>query len=130
MTFSADPYCYPGTAVLINQGGFRLQTELDQFEADAFLLASAKLRTNPIPGKFEIHRLLETHRRLFSRVYPWAGELRKDTGALTKAREWGQIVTYGPSVHLPATLDAAFGELKQDRRLQGLDADDLARQLA
>lgn len=29
-----DPYCYPGTTILINRLGFRDQAKLDAFEAE------------------------------------------------------------------------------------------------
>ena len=50
--FPNDPYCYPGTDVLINKGDYRTQTELNKFEADAVLLASATLKSRPIRGPF------------------------------------------------------------------------------
>jgi cell filamentation protein len=81
-----DPYVYPGTNVLINSGDYRVQAELNQFEEDAVLLAFAAMKRRRIQGPFNIHRLQETHRRIFSKVYPWAGELRKDIGLMAKNR--------------------------------------------
>lgn len=101
--FPNDPYCYPGTDVLINHGDYRVQAELNKFEADAVLLASAALKARPISGPFDIARLRETHRRLFANVYPWAGELRKGIGMMTKERS-GFVVTYGPSENVPTAL--------------------------
>ena len=35
-----DPYCYPGTTVLINKAKLRDQTQLDEFEAEISLQRS------------------------------------------------------------------------------------------
>jgi len=56
----------------------------------------AGLPSNPIQGPFDLRRLQETHRRIFGRVYPWAGDLRKDTGLMAKNRS-GFLVAYRPS---------------------------------
>jgi cell filamentation protein len=128
--FANDPYCYPGTEVLINKGDYRIQAELNEFEADAVLLAIATLRIHPISGPFDEFRLKETHRRIFGNVYPWAGELRKDVGMMAKPRPSGFVVAYGPSEHLPAALAIVFAALKAEQFLLGLDASAMADRLA
>ena len=128
--FPNDPYCYPGTDVLINHGGYRVQAELSKFEADAVFLASAKLQVRPITGPFATPRLQETHRRIFGNVYPWAGELRKDIGMMTKTRASGFVVAYGPSANVPGALASTFASLKAEHELQGLEAGALAKRLA
>ena len=75
--FSNDPYCYPGTDVLINHGDYHIQAELNKFEADAVFVANAALKVRPITGPFNAARLRDTHRRIFGNVYPWAGEFRR-----------------------------------------------------
>jgi cell filamentation protein len=112
--FPNDPYCYPGTDVLINRGDYRVQAELNRFEADAVLLAFAALEACPIKGPFDARRLQETHRRIFGNVYPWAGEFRQGIGMMTKERS-GFVVTYGPSENVPAALAVAFAALKAEK---------------
>jgi cell filamentation protein len=124
-----DPYVYPGTNVLINNGDYRDQAELNRFEEDAVFLAFAAMKSRPIQGPFEIRRLQETHLRIFGRVYPWAGEFRKDTGMLAKNRS-GFVVAYGPSQNIPGALAGVFTALKAENDLQGLDADTMAKRLA
>jgi len=86
MTSAArDPYVYPGTNVLINNGDIRDQAELNRFEEDAVFVAFAAMKHRLITGPFDLRRLQETHRRIFGRVYPWAGELRKDIGLMANA---------------------------------------------
>ena len=84
--FPNDPYCYPGTDVLINLADIRDQKALDRFEAQISSASIAHLSIEPITGPFDTARLQETHRRIFGRVYPWAGELRRAIGMMAKAR--------------------------------------------
>jgi fido (protein-threonine AMPylation protein) len=65
---------------------------LNKFEAHAVFLAIDCLAVNPITGPFDTNRLQETHRRILGNVYPWAGELPKDIGMMTKTRPSGFVV--------------------------------------
>jgi cell filamentation protein len=71
----------------------------------------------------------ETHRRIFGKVYPWAGELRKDIGLMAKNRS-GFVVAYGPSQNVPGALESTFAALKAERFLHGLEAGAMAQRLA
>jgi cell filamentation protein len=124
-----DPYVYPGTNVLINLEDIRDQKTLNHFEAQTASANIARLTVNPITGPFDIPRLQETHRRIFARVYPWAGEIRKDIGLMAKNRS-GFVVAYGPSQNVPGALAGAFAALKAENSLAGLDAAAFASRLA
>jgi cell filamentation protein len=127
--FANDPYCYPGTDVLINHGEYRSQADLNRFEADAVFLAFAAIKARPLKGPFDSARLKETHRRIFGRVYPWAGEFRQGIGMMAKSRS-GFTVAYGPSENVLTALAEAFTKLKAEGNLQGLDAAHFASRLA
>jgi len=73
--------------------------------------------------------LQETHRRIFSKVYPWAGEIRKGIGLMAKERS-GFVVAYGPSQNVPGALAATFAALKAENELHGLDVAAMAKRLA
>ncbi|MGA2887390.1 MAG: Fic family protein [Terracidiphilus sp.] len=124
-----DPYVYPGTNVLINLRDIRDQARLEQFEADAVFLANASLKSRPITGAFDIARLQETHRRIFGRVYSWAGEVRKDVGLTGKNRS-GFVIAYGAAQNVPGALATTFAALKTENDLQGLDAAAFAKRMA
>jgi cell filamentation protein len=124
-----DPYVYPGTNVLINLKDHRDQAALNRFEADAVAVDLIDLKQNPIQGQFDVRRLQETHRRIFAKVYPWAGEFRKDIGMLAKNRS-GFVVAYGPSQNIPGALASVFAALKAESELRGLDIDAMAKRLA
>lgn len=68
--FPNDPYCYPGTDVLINHENIRDQRTLDQFEGQTASANMARLAIKPIVGPFTTVRLQETHRRIFGNVFP------------------------------------------------------------
>jgi cell filamentation protein len=70
-----DPYVYEGTNVLINEGNIRDQTQLDVYENALTSLALANLLADPIVVSSCLD-ILEIHRRLFEKVYPFAGEIR------------------------------------------------------
>ena len=124
-----DPYVYPGTNVLRNLEDLHDQKALDRFETDAVAVCLINLRQNSIAGPFDTPRLQETHRRIFARVYPWAGEIRKDIGLLAKNRS-GFVVAYGPSQHVPGALATTFAALKAENCLAGLEAAAFASRLA
>lgn len=68
-----DPYCYPGTTVLMNLADIREQALLDDFEA-----AMTTLRADePLPrGRLSVSHYKAIHRHLFQDVYAWAGTYR------------------------------------------------------
>jgi cell filamentation protein len=118
-----DPYCYPGTQVLRNLLDIRDAAALDLFEGALVAIRLVHLRENPIGGPCDVKRLLETHRRMFDGVYPWAGCLRRDTGTMTKHRTSGTIVTYADSAYVEASIHDLFRKLEREEGLKGLDLD-------
>jgi cell filamentation protein len=124
-----DPYVYAGTNVLRNLEDLRDQKALDRFEADGVAVGLIDLRQNPIKGPFDVRRLQETHRRIFARVYPWAGEIRKEIGLMAKNRS-GFVVAYGPSQNVLGALASTFAALKAENCLAGLDAAAFASRMA
>jgi cell filamentation protein len=116
---SADPYCYPGTEVLRNLKNIRDPEKLAAFEAEKVALHLARLREEPLHGPFDLNRLLATHRHIFSGIYAWAGELRRDTGTMKKFRQ-GHLVTYGDSAFVLPALGDLFKKLSGEDFLRGL----------
>src|SRR5580698_4832238 len=127
--FPNDPYCYPGTDVLVNFENIRDQQALSQFEGQTASINIARLAISRITGPFNAARLQETHRRIFANVFPWAGEFRHGIGMMTKERS-GFVVTYGPSENVPAALANTFAALKAENDLHGLAAEKFATRLA
>jgi hypothetical protein len=69
----ADPYCYPGTAVLRNIPDIRDPAALAEFEA----VSTAQRADEPLPeGRLSVRHYRAIHHHLFRDVYAWAGKLR------------------------------------------------------
>jgi fido (protein-threonine AMPylation protein) len=122
-TEAQDPYCYPGTDVLINQVGLRDRALLDTYEAQIVALNLAELSQKPITGPFDATRLKETHRRIFEGVYSWAGNFRTNTGVMSKRRPQGYVVTYGDSQYVGRELEKVFKALAAENYLRGQPLD-------
>ncbi|MCL2716366.1 MAG: Fic family protein [Alphaproteobacteria bacterium] len=91
-----DPYCCPGTRILINHLNIRDKAELAATERAIAAKAILSLRRSPVHGAFDFDHLKEIHRRIFAKVYPFAGNQR--TINMTKAEEKlaGASVEYAP----------------------------------
>ena len=70
-----DPYVYDGTDILINKLNVKDEKQLDQIETSYAVFAIDELKN----GEFQLESIfdcLEIHKKLFSDLYEWAGELR------------------------------------------------------
>jgi cell filamentation protein len=115
-----DPYCYPGTRVLINVRDLKDRNALDEFESEMVAVRLAQLKRNTLNGPFNLKRLQETHRRIFQDVYPWAGSIRQYTGTMQKTRANGTTVTYCDSNFIMNAIAPVFSALEQENFLRGL----------
>lgn len=70
-----DPYVYEGTNVLINKLNIKDGDKLDRAETDFATIAISNIKNSDFELK-TIFDCLEIHRRLFERLYDWAGKLR------------------------------------------------------
>jgi cell filamentation protein len=69
-----DPYCYPGTTVLINRAQLRDQGELEEFEAE---MTALRFR-EPFPsGRLSYRHYLAVHRHLFQDVIRGRGRFAR-----------------------------------------------------
>lgn len=78
-----DPYCYPGTAVLVNLADLTDQAELDQFELAMYLSRAEEALPEGDLG-YDHYRAI--HHHLFQDVYSWAGQPR--TVRIGKGGNW------------------------------------------
>lgn len=63
--------------VLHNKLGATSDEELDRLESRLVAMNTLSLRLEPVKGNFNLAHLQQIHRRLFSEIYEWAGELRE-----------------------------------------------------
>jgi cell filamentation protein len=68
---------YPGTQTLINHFGEKDPTKLATLEREHTNAAAVDAKIlNPVQGDFNLEHMQAIHHRIFSGVYPWAGQLR------------------------------------------------------
>ena len=120
-----NPYFYPGTNVLKNKLDIRDPEELKAAETAIGLSGLDRLEGRPLRSPFGLDRLKETHRALCEGLYEWAGTLREH-GKMSKPRQAGYEVNYGPSTFVPQELDRVFGQLKSEDFLKGVKQPELA----
>ncbi|WP_208438064.1 BID domain-containing T4SS effector [Bartonella taylorii] len=125
---SPHHYFYPGTDTLKNKYGIKDPTVLMEVYARNVEEGRAQLREEQLPDYFDASYLCYIHKRLFSRTFEWAGQLRhvpftfKDgTVAVMPemiSSEWGSIFATGDKIHKDLqTLDQI---LLEKNNLQGL----------
>jgi cell filamentation protein len=116
----ADPYCYPGTTVLINKLGLKNQAELDAFEAEI----TAQRASEPLPaGRLTFRHYKAIHRHLFQDVYAWAGKPRT-----VRIAKQGNAFCYPE--HIDREMRRLFKDLSEQRHFVELDAATFAQKAA
>ncbi len=112
-----DAYFWPDSDVFKNIRGFRTADELKRFEYAATREASEELRRDPVQGRFDTAHYREIHRRLFHKVYEWAGEFRKVE--FTKGdSSFAPLKTHAHT--LESWTDKILGNLAAENHLKGL----------
>lgn len=117
----ADPYTDPATGVMRNKLGLAAAAELAVAEREITHAALILLRESPVRAGYDLSHLREIHRRIFSDIYDWAGQVR--TVAIAK----------GTMFCLPQYIESAaaetFGRLRKESLLQGLPREEFLDRL-
>ena len=119
----ADPYVYPGTAVLRNLAGLRDASTLAKYEAQASTLRLAQLSAQRLDGVYDLIHLQDFHRFIFQDIYPWAGELR-----IVPLAKPGSM--FALPEHIPNYAAETLRQLANERHLTELSRDQFAYRLA
>jgi cell filamentation protein len=109
-----DPYVYPGSQVLLNRLELHDPQELSLAEANIAGLALAALAELTLTGDYDLAHWQAFHRRIFGKLYPWAGELR--TVQIAKPNAF-----YARPEHIASYAEGIFAELARENHLKGLD---------
>jgi cell filamentation protein len=107
-----DPYTDPISGVLRNRLGITDRDVLGQAEADLTTASLAVLADAPLPGQYDLAHLRAFHRRIFGRIYAWAGEIRTITIAKTDMFCLPQ--------HIDAYASSVFEQLAREKYLCAL----------
>jgi cell filamentation protein len=111
-----DPYCYPGTTVLINKLDLRDQKKLDDFETEI----TAQRAAEPLPsGRLSYVQYRAIHRHLFQDIYDWAGKVR--TVRISKGNS-----TFCYPENINKQMMRLFLGLQREKYLRGLKAKEFA----
>ncbi len=135
---SPHHYFYPGTSTLKNKYGIKDATTLMEVYARDTEEGIAQLRKEPPPYRADSSYLCYIHKRLFSRTFEWAGQLRnvpftfKDgtTAAMPEMMdaEWG--TTFAPNDTIHKNLQRLDQILLNKNGLQGLSREEFVEQAA
>lgn len=117
-----DPYSDPVTGVLYNRLGLGTTAELEAAEREITHAALILLDESPVSTSYDLPHLREIHKRIFSDIYEWAGQIR--TVAIAK----------GAMFCLPQYIDSSaaviFRQLHDEDCLRGLRRDAFVGRLA
>lgn len=108
----SDPYADPTTGVLRNRLGITDAERLRIAESAITTVALAALDASLLPGSYDLTHLSAFHRRIFGRVYPWAGEI--GTVAIAKTD------LFCLPQHIEPYAAEVFGQLADEKHLRGL----------
>jgi len=107
----ADPYVYPDSSCLRNRLGIRDPDALARIEANQTAIILAQLARVRLVGRYDLAHLRAFHRRIFSDIYTWAGELR--TVPIAKEQS-----LFARPEHIEPYLRRVFSELAGERFLR------------
>ena len=107
--------------MLRNRAGITDPERLYRIEAATTAVAIYALMTEQLPGRYDLTHLQTFHRRIFGRIYPWAGEIRTVTIAKTEMFCLPQ--------YIEAYALSTFAELAREKHLRGLSRDEFADRL-
>ena len=116
----SDPYCYPGTTVLINKLDLREQAELDAFEAE---ITSQRAGEALPDGRLDVAHYQSIHRHLFQDVYAWSGDFRT-----VRIAKDGSMFCYPENI--TAEMQKLFGILSDAHYLRDLPPENFAERAA
>lgn len=117
-----DPYINPETGILRNLVRATTYPELRKIEGDIVTLSEISLSN--IPHTIDLVELQKIHKNLFSKIYDWAGELRK-VNIRKGSKEY--FLDY---IFLENGAKFVFEELSKEKCLQGLNREDFVKRLA
>jgi cell filamentation protein len=115
-----ERYCYRGTTVLKNKGGYRSQIDLDKFEA---LNVSHRMAQRLPRGQLNTSHYRAIHRWLFQDVYSWSGRYR--TVSISK----GQSEFCQPE-YIAQQMERLFASFADENYFRDLETEDFSAKAA
>lgn len=120
-----DPYTYEGTEVLRNKFGITDPLAAHELETRVSHQRLVELSDHPVAGEFDFAHLQAMHRRVYSDLWDWAGQIRTvDTGTTNTG------LAHRRPEFIQDQARIVFGGIKEDNYLQGMDQATIADRLA
>ena len=117
---NTDLYTDPQTGVLKNKLGYTTQESLEHAEAHSVAMRSHEIRLKPITGNFDLSHLQAIHKKLFSDIYEWAGEVRRVD--ITKG-----TTRFAHHAFIESETKKITDQLKHEQCLRGLSAESFSQ---
>ncbi len=113
---------YPGTSTLVNFFSIKERTKIRKIEASLANLRTAEMLTESVQNTYDFDYLKLIHGRMFSDVYPSAGEIRTTVAAK-------RTVFCNPTF-IESAAEDIFTRLRKEHYLVGLERDLFINELA
>ena len=117
-----DPYIDPETGILRNKINAKTSEELYGNESN--IISAEELYLVNIPHTRDLAELQKIHKRLFGKVYDWAGQLR------TVNIKKGSEEFFLDATYLENGAQYVFNELAKENYLKGLPREEFVKRLA
>jgi cell filamentation protein len=104
---------YPGTKTLVNYFSIKERMKLRRIEASIANFRTAQMLTEGIQNTYDFSYLKSIHERMFSDVYPTAGQIRTNTAAK-------RTVFCNPE-YIESAAEDIFNRLREEHYLVNLD---------
>ena len=116
-------YCYPNSEVLINKLDLKTENQLEKAEKMIVLVKLYDLRQGKIKGDFDKAHFISIHKYLFEDLYSFAGKFRTENIAKNS-------FSFAEWEYIESELDRLLLKLKEEKFLEGLNKEDLAKRLS
>ena len=116
-----DKYCYPNTSILKNKLSIKSLDILEKAERDITSKTIDRISYQAPPYNLEYLKLI--HKKLFSDLYDWAGELREVDISKGNTR-------FCRFLYIESESQKLFSNLKKENWLKSLDKNTFCNKLA
>lgn len=116
-------YCYESSNTLVNKLNIKDEKILQKYEAKITAAKLLGLRQKGITGNFDVRHFISIHTYLFEDIYFFAGKFR--TEDIAKG-----MFSFAHWEYIDTELERLLNELKNERYLDGMPQDALAKRLA
>lgn len=117
-----NPY-RDANGVPINKLGITDAAALRQVEYQLTRIRGLELQQKPIEGNYDLEHLKAIHKRLFSDVYEWAGQLREINVSKRSVTELGWKTVFVDKGNIEAQAGRAHSLTSAQDNLKGLDTE-------